>query len=452
LLVRDARRAKAVAEEARQQYFAVGNRLGAAKATLIVGDAHTELGELELSIAAFRDVEVEARAAGNLLLAANARNNRGNSVAELGHLDEAIHLFDESVALYEQLNGGPYNIDRNIVETLINAASVANAAGRLETARRYDERALSAARNAHDRASEQEALMALAEARAKLGAMNAAVELATQAEAINRERGDRFREPDAESSLGIWLYHAGRLDAAEAAFARGLAIGADESRPAPRGLCALGLSLVARARHDLTTARQRLTEARALVEEQHWNNGVAMVQIAAAHLSVDEGHYTEAIDTARAAAAALARLNVPADQSDAERVRAEALLGLHDVAGARAALAEAQRLHPAQDRLGGWDLAITAARVLAAGGDVPGALRALTLVVATAERAGIVPLALEAAARRADLERALGRPAARAHLESLRRRANAAGFRIIADSVKPPPGKRAARREERNAS
>ncbi len=81
----------------------------------------------------------------------------------------------------------------------------------------------------------------------------------------------------------------------------------------------------------------------------------------------------------------------------------------------------------------------------AAAGDIPAALRALTGVAATAGRAGNVPLALEAAAWRANLENAVGRPAARAHVEALRRRANAAGFRLIADTVKQPV-KRAARR------
>jgi tetratricopeptide (TPR) repeat protein len=434
LLVGEKRGAQTMAEAARQQYLSIGNHLGAAKAQLLVGCAHKQLGEWAEARAAHREVEAEARAAGNLALAAFALNNRGNVALELGEYDEALRLYDTAVTLHREAVSGE-NVDDLLVQTLINAGEAASKAGRLQAARSYDERALAAARTGHNREAEQQALVALADARGQLGELAAALDLATQAQMLSRELSDEYQQSEADASLGYWLYESGRLEAAQATFARGFAVAVKHKGDAGRGMCARGLMLVARARHDLETARARLADALALAEAEHWTSEIAEDQTERARLLADEGRWVQARAEASAAAAALARLHVPAQEGEAERVRAEALLALHDLVGARGAIARAMQLVPVQDRLGQWALAITAARLRAAEGDTSAALRGLDAVAAAAQRAGCVRLELEAAAQRAEIERAAGRPAAYTHLESVRRRANAAGFLIIGDAI-----------------
>jgi hypothetical protein len=199
-------------------------------------------------------------------------------------------------------------------------------------------------------------------------------------------------------------------------------------------VCARGLALVAHARHDLETARTRIAEALALAQSDHWSTEIAQDEVENARLLIDEGRFAEAVDAARAAAK-LSGLHVPAQAGEAERVLADALLATHDLAGARAAVARAVQLVPTQDRLGQWALAITAARVTAADGDASAAQRALGAVASAAQRAGCVRLELEALAWRAEIERSAGRTSACSRLESVRRRANAAGFLLIGDAV-----------------
>jgi tetratricopeptide (TPR) repeat protein len=451
LMIGEKRRAEEMAEAARQQYLGIGNRLGAAKATLLVGCAHKQLGEWDEARAAHREVEAEARAAGNPALAAFALNNRGNVESELGNHDEALRLYDAAVTLSEQVVGGD-NIDASMVDTLINAQMAATEAGRLQTARVYAERALAAARTGHNRTAEQAALLAMAETRGELGEIAEALDLARQAEALNRELADQYLQAEASAGLGFWLYEAGRLDAAQAAFERGFAVDATHKRQSGRELCARGLGLVARARHDLATARARLDDAATMAKSDHWTIETAQDGIDRARLDADAGRWSDADDEARAAAAELSRLHARAGVGEAERIRAEALLGARNLAGARAAVARATRLVPEEDQLGQWGLAITSARVNAAAGHASPPLRVLAGVIAATRRAGCVRLELEALAARADIERAAGRSSAGAHLESLRRRANSAGFLLIGDAAQAQLGKHATAARQRRGS
>lgn len=374
--------ARAAAERSNDLYHQSGDLGSAASALNVAGSVLAQQGDPEAARRTFEEVVAIGRTIGSEETRAGGLTNLGVLLSERGDLAEARDSYGEALAIYRRTGA-----TRRVGQVASNLARVDQRLGRRTRARELFEEAAATLRQIGDRSSEAAVLANLAALSIEEGKLQEAEDVASRALELHRATGEASGEAEDRGLQGQVLALRGDLPAAQR-----------ELEAAASGLDEVG--------EKLWAARQRIELARVLVDAGKAQEGEAL---------------------ARAALAALGAKPPPDDELPARTVLALAALaqGRKDVAAAEMQRAVAP-LAACENRVLQLQASLVAARVHAATGQAPEAIRELRSTLAEAERMGLRPLALEAGLALGALE------ADPARLEAVERDAAAAGYGLLA--------------------
>jgi len=424
----DSRRQLDAARRAIAKGEALGARLLVARAHLALNRALRQSGDVEGALGA-ADAALRAfRAAGDQTGAAQALNERGITLFGQGKFAEAKSTYQEVIATARRIGDR-----RTAARALNNLANVYGTQGDLTGARRTYEELLPIFREVGSKIGEASVLGNLGSVQQLQGDLEAAVRSMREAGRIFGEIGQRRGEAGVANGLGGLALERGDLGEAAASYEQSRSICAAIEDNSCVASAIGGLAEVLVARDDLAAARLRHEEALAMHEALGEKDAIAASRTALASLAVVAGRPAEAEAPARAAAAEFEQEEALDSQAQALAIVAESLRarGRH-----REALELAQRasalLAKSANLAVRLQVATTDARVRASAGEPDRAIREVLTVVASARKAGMVRLELEARLALGEAEVEDGRPEGAPRLRELAAQAAGRDFHLIA--------------------
>jgi tetratricopeptide (TPR) repeat protein len=347
----------------------IGDRQGEGSALGNLGSCRASLGEYRQAIDLFTQALTICRDIGDRQGEGNALAGLGSCRASLGEYRQAIDLFTQALTIFRDI--GDRSGEGN---ALANLGICRLSLGEYRQAIDLHTEAVAICRDIGDRQGEGSALAGLGICRASLGEYRQAIDLFTQALAIFRDIGDRDGEASALDGLGrAWLASG---DARQAVILLEQAVNVADTIG--------GLEAMVTARSGLARAQLQLGDLAEALATAEWRElsyppeeptmrlleGLALLEL---HHADQAGRaFTDAL-TAAEELLALADSNVAALQA-----RALALSGMAAVAAN-----PDQAIQAAQ--------AFARLRTTAAGADVTADTRRLFTVIASHDRAGILP-------------------------------------------------------------
>jgi tetratricopeptide (TPR) repeat protein len=218
-LLSDYPRSLAAARRALERSEALGARWLKARAGYQEGRAYWRLGEWDEAILAAQTAEALFEALGDREGLARALNLRANVAQNEGHAQEARALYEEALAHYRDI-GQQAGVSR----VLNNLAWVVYQEGEVEKARALYREAIAIARRVESLSDEARGLHNLALLSKQEGDFSGAQTLYNQSLDLARESGDRGLESLVLNNLARLLQERGALEEAVETFEQGLEI------------------------------------------------------------------------------------------------------------------------------------------------------------------------------------------------------------------------------------
>jgi serine/threonine protein kinase/tetratricopeptide (TPR) repeat protein len=407
-----------------------GAKLLVAGARRIEGRALASLSDLSRARAAFEEAREMYIAAGDRWDAANASTDLADIMMQSGDLKRAGEIYEQSLATYRELGNR-----KGEAAALTSIGNVFRNNGDFLRARTDHEKALAILTEIGDRAGEARSRNDLANVLSLLGNVAAARKMYQTALPVFREIGDRNAVATVLSNLGDLVSDEGDLAQAHELYEEARATFQDLGNQSSLAheLSRLGdLDLI---NGDLDSSRKKHEQALALRTQLGEKANVGESQLALAQISLQQGDAVSAEASAKSAAEAFAAANRPDDEASAMAVLARSRLVQEKYAESAQAIQRAEELSmKSGDRGVRLSVAITAASIRAARGDVARSLKDLEGIVLEAQNAKLVQLELEARLALAEVEIATGRvQVGRRLLDALERDASKRGYKFIAD-------------------
>lgn len=430
------------AEKAHKEALDIAQQLGMAVGIAAqlhsLGELHQDRGELDEAVDLLKQarswyVRIEDR-----MMEAWALNNLGMVLWTRGDLAEAVQSFERAAVLARQ-TGNRANEGR----ALYNLGIARAWQGRLAEARRHQKQAFQILRGIGDRSLSASAVAASADVLIRLGDLPGARQRYDQALAEKRRAGDRLGTGQVLGSRAAFAYLQGDLASARKLSEEQLQIAEEVGSRSLRAWALQGLGRADLAAGDLARARKSLEES--LRESGRTGEQLrsAATRLDLARVAIAEGNAPAAAGLAREVASWYGARGIVAGEAPALAVLAEALLLQRDLSGARRAADQARALaEKTEDREMRAAVAPALARVEAASGQMPRALRNLRQAIDEAASLGLVAPGLEARLALGEIQlRAGSRAEGTATLQALHREAEERGFRLLART--PAGGERA---------
>ena len=383
-----------------------------------------------------RSAPAKPAASGNAGRAADTLHSEGVALAERGDFADARARFERALALEREAN------DRTRAANELNSlARVLSLAGDFRGGKKSSEDAVAAGHEIGDNAVVSSALANLGDALAGLGDLPPALAKYEQSLAMTRVLGDApgSAQAQAQDFLGL----------ARVRYAQGDIAGAkrwlDEAEPSLQkspdksvsGLALACMGDIHVAQADLAQARAAYDRALNVLKTAGASRYAAETQVAAARLSIEEGHADDADAPLRSAIAKLQKENDTAGEIVARAVLVRVLLSN----GTIVQYAEAQKqvnaaaglVTPLQNPQPRLELTIAAARTAAALGAEAKARPALDGAIAETGRFGFLALNYEARLALGQIQMNSGKTGAgRFTLHAVEKDATTQGFLLIA--------------------
>lgn len=386
-------------------------------------------GELEEAGAAFDEARRVAAETGNRAKVAEALGGIAYLAEKKGDYRRSEALYREILSIHRALGNREH-----ISWDLMNIAGLAQKEGDLALAHEVLEESIDTAHAAGSERREGVSLSQLARVRLDQGKLAAARAAAESSLGMLETAGDRWWVAWAHATLGDIHRAAGELAAARDAYRETLAICDEIEAPSPAASALLGQGEISLAEGDLAAAEVSFREAREIVSKPGDEGTLNEARLALARLRLELGQPAQAEALARQAAREL--VGGTDRRLTAGTVLARAILARGEVAAAREIL---DRLRPRTEDCQNPRIVLTFrlidARVLAAEGQSPAALRELRAALAETESLGLpgpefeIRLALDEIEGAVDPRR----------LRELATEADRRGFRLVARKAKALP-------------
>lgn len=455
--------------EAQELYEGMGNPLGVILAKTYLGNTFYMAGDLEAAEAAFLEVLAQSQRVGSVLGMYASLGNLGRLHMDRGNLGRAHEYLEKSRAYFSEIQDpllrlrvlsflgtilsvrGDLETATKRAEELITLsreigsrldegralsllAAIEAAQGRIEDARRHGEQALQVLSKTSYPSESALARCRTADVLVRLGELPLARQRYERSLAISREVDNKLAAGEILGSLARLDLLEGKVESARRRSEEQLEVARSTGARGHEAMALWNLGAAELAAGDPAKARRSLEAALSTGRAAGVALQTAAIRLDLARLDLTTGRSAEAARTGREVAAWAVERGAARLAGEAFALTASALLGQGDVAGARAAAAQAlERVERSEDRELWITMAPVLARAEAAGGGGPGALRPLRQAVDEAAQLGFVMAGLEARWTLAELELLHGDPAkARRALDAVRRDAEARGLRRLA--------------------
>jgi len=381
-----------LANQAKATFEAAGDRRGAARTLLMIGDLLFDEGDLEgakkqfeAALPVFRDI--------------GARKSVRGSLERIGNVAYAEGKLAESKKDYEQV----LLFDKEINDPVGLASDYGNLANALDG----------------------------------LGDLQGALKMQQDSLTAFNDIGDRRGASATLNNLGNLFVEMGNLDEAKRYFEQSLTMTRDTAYRRGEPYPISGLGDVMLARGDLAGAKKQYEQALPLCKEMNDEDCEAQLNVGLAAIALAEKRYAEGEVLARASAAGYQKANIAGNWAWAEAILARNLLGSGNLSDASAAASKAEALAKQTTVLTPrYEAAIASARVKAKSGRSAEALRDLAPQLASARKFGYRLFEHQIRLATGEIELAAGSPNGRTDLASVEKDARSQGALLLADQAK----------------
>jgi serine/threonine protein kinase/tetratricopeptide (TPR) repeat protein/TolB-like protein len=427
------RKAENSLEAARQMFIDAGDRAGAASALNSLGSVLGDQQDITRSQRMYEQSLATSEEIGDRRAMSAALNNLGVLLKDQGQLVEARRAHERSLALRREIG------DRNwTAVSLSNIGVVLFEEDRLREATAYYKESLAICREIGDKRGLVRALHNLAIVQREMGQLAEARGGFEESLAVRAEIGDTRGQVMGRVELGMVLLEQGEIGAARTSQEEAVRLASQTRLKPGEAQARFQLGEIAMAAGNLTESRHQHEQALALRQEMKETRTLLESQVALAVVALEDGRPAEAEDEAQSVIRSLGQMTA-AMRPIAELVTARARLAGHDIAGAARALATAGALSERTERLSlKSELAMVEAEIAVAEGRTDDARRRLNALGTTLRQSGLVLHELERRLLVLRIDRAEGRPGARADAVALEKEARARGAGLIAKRAMTP--------------
>ena len=425
----DFRRQQSKSEQAVKKGAEVGASLLAAQALQIEADAWERMGQsqktIELSNQA-RDLYVSS---GNRRGAARSLLVVGDVLFDQGDYEGAKKQFENALPVFEEL--GTQASIRSAMERIGN---VFYAEGKLQESKKYYEQVLRIDHEVNDPFGLASDYGNLANALDGLGDLKGALKMQQQSLSAFNQIGDRRGSSATLNNIGNLFIELGNLDESKNYFQQSLNLAREIAyrRGEPYPISGLGDTLLAQG--DLPAARRQYEEALALCKEMNDEDFAAQITLSLATIAFLEEKYTEGESQARQSAAAYEKSNSVGNGAWAHAVLARNLLGTGDLAGARVAAEKARALAAKTTAVAPrFEAALADAFIKTKSGNSGEARQELSIALQAAHKLGYRLYEYQLRLAVCEAELASNHTAAMTHLTELEKQARANGALLVAN-------------------
>jgi len=423
------------AEAAHRESLAIAQKLGTATGTAAqyytLGTLNQDRGDLREALKLFDQSRTWSSRSGDRMIETRVTRVIASIQSAGGDVTNAQHSAERALALSRETGN---RLDEAMALQAMGA--ILDLQDDLEGARRNYLQAFRILRELGNTSLEASALAAIADVTARQGDLAGAVRRLEYALAAKRRVRDRLGEARILSQLADLAYRSGDLARVQKLSREQLAIGQSSGA---RSIAAVALHSLGRARlaaGDLEGSWRAYTAVQQELSRLGEEVKATAVSVDLARVALAGGRTAEAVSLARGAADWYGGHGMRGRRAAALAVLAEAYLRAGSLAEAGEAAAEAQALaEKSGDRELRIAVTIRAALIAAASGnsDATGEpLQTLRSVVAEAEKAGFVVLALEARLAMGEIQVARRSQQGLATLAAVRAEAVARGFDLLA--------------------
>src|SRR5580658_1498051 len=407
---------------------ASGQRLILAQALNQEAAAFRYQDQIDKSNAAFKDAQRTYTEAGDRLGAAGATMGLANNLYQHGDLSGSRQLNEQALAVFREVGS-----QRNTATCLVDIAIGLYDQGDLAGAQKLYEEALSIQGDVGDKDSQANTLNSIANVLADKGDQAGAKAKYEEALAAFRDTGSQFEIAMTMGNIGELYLDEGDLPEAKKMFEQALEIKRNLHNRHSEAFTLSALGDLLFYEGDIGAAKKAHEDALAIRTQLGEKGTAAQDSLALARLKLEEGHPEEALSAARKIEADFHTQNQVDYESAAHVLAARCLLELGKLAEAEAEIRQAEKLVKADDHVAHLPVAIAAARIATASGDLANARKILGQTLAEATRANLLYSQYDARLALGELEIKSGNMAVgRARLATLEKDAKGKGFLLIA--------------------
>ena len=428
----DFKRQQSLAERAANRGWAIGANLLVAQALHLEAQAWERMGEskktIELSNQA-RDLYISA---GDRRGAARTFLTVGDLLLDQGDYEGSKKQYENALPVFQEI--GAQGSIRSTVERIGN---VFYGEGKLRESEKSYNQALRFDYELSDPGGLANDYGNLANALDGLGDLPGTLKMQRQALAAFNEIGDRRGASATLNNLGNLFVEMGDLDEARKSFEDSLAMIREIAyrRGEPYPISGLGDILFTRG--DLAGARKQYEQALALSKEMNDEDFTAELDASLSSIALVEKRYSDGEFLARQSAAGFEKANSPGQNAWAHALLARNLLGADNLTEARTAAEKAASLsQQTTDQKSRFEAAFAEARVKAKSGRSAEAQQELDSVLSYTRKFGYRLYELQARLALAEIELWSGSSSARSHLMLLEADARTRGALLVANQAR----------------
>ncbi|HLZ41377.1 MAG TPA: protein kinase [Candidatus Sulfotelmatobacter sp.] len=427
----DFKRQQAAAERAANRSRAVGANLILAQALQLDAHAWERMGDSRKTVELLNQANELYVAAGDRKGAARATLIVGDLLSDQGNYEAARKKYEQALEVFRAIGAM-----KSMAATVERIGNVFYAEGDMVDARKYYEQALPYDKEINDPYALAGSYGNIANALDGLGDLQGALKMQLESLAAFNQVGDRRGASATLNNLGNLQVEMGNLEEAKKYFDQSLTMAREISYRRGEPYPLSGLGDVHLARGELAEAQKQYDEAMALCKEMDDQEFMAQLSVAEGTIALFENRYSEGENLARQGAAAYEKTNSPGNGAWAESVLARNLLAQGKLTEAQAAVSKAAALvRQSSLQTPRYEVTLADAPIKAKSGKTGEALKALEGTLNSAHKFGYRLYEYQVRLSIAAIEQGAGSTATNAHLSSLAKDAQEHGALLVANQA-----------------
>jgi len=428
----DFKREEPLAEKAAARARAVGANLLVAQALQLDAEALERMGQSKKTIELINQARDLYIAAGDRRGAARALLMVGDLLFDEGDFEGAKKQFEDAVPVFKEIGA-----QKSSRATLERIGNVFYAEGKLRESEKYYDQALRYDKEMNDPFGLASDYGNIANALDGLGDLTGALKMQQDSLTSFNEIGDRRGSSATLNNLGILFVEMGNLAEAKKYYDQSLVMTREIAyrRGEPYPIAGIGDTLLAQG--DLAAARTQYEQALALCKEMNDEDFTAQLKVGLATIALAEKKYSDGAALAQGAAVGYQKSNSQGNWAWAEAVLARNLLADGNLKEAQTAADKAMTLvKQTTGQTPRYEAVLADARVKAKSGKTAEGLTELETTLASTRKYGYRIYEYQTRLAIGEIELWSGAASARAHLSALDKDARAQGALFVANRAR----------------
>jgi serine/threonine protein kinase/tetratricopeptide (TPR) repeat protein len=432
MAVSDFKRQQAAAERAVNRGQAVDANLIVAQSMQLEAEAAERMGKSQKTVDLANQAGALYVQAGDRRGAARTLLMVGDLLFDQGDFAGAQSKFEDAVPVFQEIGA-----EKSVRATQERIGNVFYAEGKLRESEKYYGEALRFDREINDPYGLASDYGNIANAMDGVGDLMGSMKMQQQSLDAFNQIGDRRGASATLNNVGNLFVEMGNLPEAKKYYEQALDLTREIAyrRGEPYPISGIGDTLLAQG--DLAGARKQYEQAIAMCKEMNDEDFTAQLNVGLATIALIEKRYADGQVLARQATEAYEKSNSFGNWAWAEAVFARNLLGAGNLMDAQEAVLKSLALaKQSSGQTYGFEAALADARVKAKSGKAADALKELNTTLNSAHKFGYRLYELQIRLAMGEIEMASGSASARAHLSALDKEATAQGAMLVANQAR----------------